>query len=44
MTEPESDRFEAALTADVQAEATHPDRPLTAAERAYLGLPDEEAS
>jgi hypothetical protein len=44
MTEPEPDRFEAVQTADVRAEVTHPDRPLTDEERAHLGLSEEEAS
>jgi hypothetical protein len=42
MTDPEQGRFEAAITADVRAEVTHPDRALTAAEREHLGLPEEE--
>ncbi len=41
MTEP---AFEAAITADVRAEVAHPDRPLTPAERAHLGLPEEETA
>lgn len=42
MTEPEPERFESVLTAEVRAEVTHPDRELTAAERAYLGLAEKE--
>jgi len=41
MTEP---TFEAALTADIRAEVTHPDRDLTQAERAFLGLSEEETT
>lgn len=44
MTETEPDRFEATSTADVRADVVHPDRPLTAEERAHLGLTEEEAS
>lgn len=39
---PASDEgFTATLTAEVAAEAQHPDRDLTPEERAHLGLPEE---
>lgn len=38
MSEP---AFEAVMTADVRAEAVHPDRELTPQERAHLGLSEE---
>jgi hypothetical protein len=36
--------FVSLVTIEATAEADHPDRPLTAQERAHLGLADEESS
>jgi hypothetical protein len=41
MTEP--DTFTSLITVEATAEVKHPDRPLTAEERAHLGLADEES-